>query len=194
MPTDQTQSTSALSAEEQASAALQATMPVKTKTGVGKLIATVVSDIEAPFNWAGKEWGVIQKEFAKLDPILQADLKAVSGIVQTLKTEVDQSPVIIQYLIQKAYPQFSITQLDGYFTTSINGINAVGLEVGPDLLTTIGNVLAYAKSLTSSQTSPFWTNLFNLIATEVTPGTPWGKLVAFGLYIYNTFFKLAVTA
>lgn len=184
-PSDQDQSSQPAS-----TGTTEAANTAKQKTGVGKII----SGIEKPFVSAaifiGKEAGVIAKAFASEEPVIQRDLKNASNLVQVIKTEVNEDPVVVSYLLRKIDPSYTDDTLNNLLTKAASALNITTEVIQPTLVDTIKSLQAHANQLPDQIAhNNFWTGLFNTIGILVSPGTPWGKIVTFGVYIYNTYFK-----
>lgn len=175
--------------EETPSSGLVTEAP-KHKTAIGKIIAGAEKPFISAAVFVGKEAGIIAKLFTAEEPKLQNDLKTVSGIIQILKVDTAETPDVLVYAIKKAYPGFDLGQLQVFLTSAANDLNIAVDTLEPTLTGTISAIQAHIPTLkTDGAHKSFWTGLFNLVGQLISPGTPWSKIVVFGVFIYNNFVK-----
>ena len=138
----------------------------------------------------GKEAGIVGKLFSKEEPQAQADLKALSGVLQIIKTTVGEGSGVITYLIKTKYPEFTPDRIMDLLTKGGEAIPALQGLLQPTLDATLEAIQKYAGTLVTNDAAHanFWTSLFNVLGIIVSPGTPWGKVVTFGVYIYNDIY------
>ncbi len=190
-PSTQDESTSQASADTTDSVNAAAAAP-KTKTGAGKVIAAIAGEPAKIFAFIGKEAGVIAKLFAAEEPAVQADLKAASQAVQVIKTNLTENPVVVSYLLRQINPAWTEDSLNALLSKAASALNITQTIVQPTLADTITNLQSHASQLTDEVShNSLWTGLFNALGILISPGTPWNKVVTFGVYIYNTFIKKA---
>lgn len=169
-----------------------ATSPTpKPKTEAGKILAGIAKVVEAPAIFAAKEISALGKLFASTEPQIQDALTDVSKLVQIIKTEVNENPVVVSYLLRKVNPNYTDDMLNDMLTKAATALNITITVVQPTLSDTIAALQAHASQLEvgSPAHNNFWTSLFNILGFLTAPGTPWGKIVSAGLYIYNTLIR-----
>lgn len=168
----------------------QPATPVKQKTGVGKIIAAIEAEPAKIISFVGKEAGVIAKLFASEEPGVQDALKQASQAVQVIKTNLSENSVVVSYLLRQINPAWTEDSLNSLLSGAAKALNIEQSIAAPTLAETITNLQAHANELPDSLAhNTFWTGLFNALGMLVAPGTPWSRLVTFGVYIYNTFVK-----
>lgn len=188
MPNNQEQA-SMPAPESDAENAANLAASAKPKTGIGKFIASIETDVAAPFAWIGKEMNQIGKLFNKEAPIVQQDIKDASGILQIIKTDAAAGGQVLNYLIKKAYPSFSEDKLQSLLSVGITNLGLAGTLIGTDLIATLDNVAKHAVTLTGNAHNSFWNSLCNLVVAELQPSLPWQKVVTMVEWVYNTFIK-----
>lgn len=159
----------------------------KQKTEAGKILAGIAHVVEAPVIFAGKELSAFAKLFANTEPQIQDALNNASQLVQTIKTEVNENPVVVAYLLRKIDPNYTDDMLNGMLTKVASALNITTTIVQPTLTDTIAALQAHAAQLTPGtvEHSNFFTSAFNILGTLIAPGTPWSKIVTLGVYIYG---------
>lgn len=162
--------------------------PAPTKTKVGKVIAAIEAEPAKIFSFIGKEAGVIAKLFAQEEPAVQDALKQVSKAVQTIKTNLSENPIVVSYLLRQINPAWTEDTLNGLLSTASTALNIEQTIADPTLAETISNLQAHANQLPDELAhNNFYTGFFNVLGSLVATGTTWGKIITFGVYIYNTF-------
>jgi hypothetical protein len=170
----------------------QTNTPPKQKTEAGKILAGIAGVITAPFNWGVKEFGVIAKSFAGEDPKIQADLAAVSGMLQIIKLNLSETPVVIIYLVKKAYPQFDEAKILALLQSGITDLSLAEKIVGEDLPSFLTSLAQHVLGTTDTGWKLFWDGLFKAVSMVAVPGTIWEKIVTYALYVYNVLVKPTV--
>lgn len=163
----------------------------KQKTAAGKIIAGIEKPFISAAVFVGKEAGIVAKLFANEEPQIQAGLKTASQYVQTIKTEVKENPEVVSYLLRKIDSSITEDKLNELLQGAANALNIAIEAVNPTLVDTIKAIQAHASEIVPASIAHnnFFTGLFNVLGVLVSPGTPWGKVVTFGVYIYNTYIK-----
>jgi len=156
------------------------------------LVGTILSDIATPFNWGTKEFGIIAKSFAGEDPKIQADLAAVSGMLQIIKLNLSEAPLVVIYLVKKAYPQFDEAKILALLQSGITDLSLAEKIVGEDLPSFLTSLAQHVLGTTDTGWKLFWDGLFKAVATVAVPGTIWEKIVTYASYVYNVLVKPAV--
>jgi len=146
---------------------------------------TILQDIEAPIVWVGTS---LSNLFKKESPAIQADIKIGVGILQTIKTDVAAGGVVLTYLIQKAYPQYSEAQLQDLLTKGLTYLTGGAALIGTTLTETLTNIANYAGTLTGVAHNSFWSSFAQLVVTELQPGLAWSKVATLVEWAYQTFF------
>lgn len=174
------------------------TPPIETKTpGATRqrrktFVGTILADIAAPFNWGAKEFGIIAKSFNSEDATIQKDLTAVSGMLQIVKLNLEQPPVVIIYLVKKAYPQFDESKILQLLQSGITDLSLAEKIVGEDLPSFLTSLAQHALGTTDTGWKLFWDGLFKAVSIVAVPGTLWEKIVSYSAYIYNVLVKPVV--
>lgn len=163
----------------------------KKRTAVGKIIHDVEGAVVSAAVFVGKEAGIVAKLFANEEPEIQTGLKTASQYVQTIKTEVKENPEVVSYLLRKIDPSITEDKLNELLQGAANALNIAIEVVNPTLVDTIKAIQAHAGEIVPASIAHnnFFTGLFNVLGVLVSPGTPWGRIVTFGIYIYNTYIK-----
>lgn len=162
----------------------------KAKTAAGKIIAAVEAEPGKVVAFAGKELSALGKLFAQEEPAVQTALTQVSQAVQVIKTNLTENPVVVSYLLRQINPAWTEDTLNGLLSQAATALGITQSIVAPTLADTIANLQAHASQLPDEISgNNFWTGLFNVLGILVAPGTLWGKIVSFGVYIYNAFVK-----
>lgn len=160
----------------------------KRKTFVGAILA----DIAAPFNWGAKEFGIIAKSFNSEDPTIQKDLAAVSGMLQIIKLNLSETPVVIIYLVKKAYPQFDEATILKLLQSGITDLSLAEKIVGEDLPSFLTSLAQHVLGTSDTGWNLFWDGLFKAVSMVAVPGTIWEKIVTYSAYVYNVLVKPVV--
>lgn len=161
------------------------TLPAKSKTFVGKILA----DIASPFDWGVREFGVIAKSFHNEALAVQADLQAVSGMLQIIKLNINETPVVVIYLVKKAYPQFDEAKILSLLQSGVTDLSLAEKILGEDLPSFLTSLSQHVIGTTDTGWKLFWDGLFKGIAMVAVHGTIWEKLVSWTAYIYNVLVK-----
>lgn len=190
MPSNQSESTAPATtgSDEAALAATQKTTTTPKKTFVG----TILADIAKPFDWGAKEFGNVAKLFNAEDPKIQADLTAVSGMLQIIKLNIQEAPLVIVYLVKKAYPQFDEPTILTYLQTAINDLGLAEKITGEDLPSLLTSLAQHLLGVTDTGWKLVWDGLFKAISVVAVPGALWEKIISFAGYIYNVLVKPVV--
>lgn len=157
----------------------------KRKTFVG----TVLSDIAAPFNWGVKEFGIIAKSFAGEDATVQKDLAAISGMLQIIKLNLSETPVVIIYLVKKEYPQFDEATILKLLQSGITDLSLAEKIVGDDLPSFLTSLAQHVLGVTDTGWKLFWDGLYKAVSFVAVPGTIWEKIISYASYVYNVLVK-----
>jgi hypothetical protein len=174
---------------------IQETTPAtepKTKTAVGKILSEVGAVVAAPVKFAEKEFGIIAKSFKAEAPVIQSDLAAVSGALQIIKLNLSETPVVIIYLVKKAYPQFDEATILGYLQTAIKDMGMAQSVVTTDLPTTLQNIAQHLLNTSDTGWNLFWDGLFKAVSLVAVPGTTWEKILSYAVYVYQVLVKPVV--
>lgn len=162
----------------------------KAKNAAGKIIAAIAGEPGKIVAFVGKELFALGKLFAQEEPAVQTALTQMSQAVQVIKTNLTENPVVVSYLLRQINPAWTEDTLNGLLSQAATALGITQSIVAPTLADTITNLQAHASQLPDEISgNNFWTGLFNVLGILVAPGTPWGKIVSFGVYIYNTFVK-----
>lgn len=167
-------------------------IPAKHKTIAGKIIAEAVTIVEAPVKFAVKEFGIIAKNFANEQPAIQADLQAVSGMLQLIKLNLNEDAKVIVWVVKKAYPQFDEATILSYLTTGITDMGLATTIIAPDLSTTIQNIAQHLLGVTDTGWKLFWDGLFKAVSMVAVKGGTWEKLIQYASYVYQVLVKPVV--
>lgn len=164
--------------------------PAKTKTGVGKILAGIAKVVEAPVIFVENEAKALSRFYQQIEPETQALLTDVSKAVQVIKTTIGEQPAVVAYLLKKINPAFTSDQLNAGLIKVQSALNIAQSIEAPTLEDTIANLQAHVGTLTDvTASNTLWTTVFNVLGIVFSPGTPWGKLIALGQYIYATFIQ-----
>jgi hypothetical protein len=166
--------------------------PAKQKTAVGKILAEVGSVVTAPVRFAEKEFGIIAKSFKAEQPAIQADMQAVSGMLQLIKLNLSETPVVIIYLVKKAYPQFNEATVLGYLQTAISDMGLAQSVITTDLPTTLENIAQHLLGTTDTGWNLFWDGLFKSVSLIAIPSTTWTDILKYAVYVYQVLVKPVV--
>lgn len=178
--------------ENQTQSVAETTAPTTPTQRKKTLVGNILSDIAAPFNWGAKEFGIIAKSFAGEDPKIQSDLAAVSGMLQIIKLNLSETPVVIIYLVKKAYPQFDEATLLKLLQSGITDLSLAEKIVGEDLPSFLTSLAQHVLGTTDTGWKLFWDGLFKAVSTVAVPGTIWEKIVTYASYVYNVLVKPVV--
>jgi hypothetical protein len=166
--------------------------PTKTKTGVGKVLAAIAGEPGKIVAFVGNEAKALAKLFAAEEPAVQAVLKQASQAVQVIKTNLNENPVVVSYLLRQINPAWTEDTLNGLLTQASKALNITQSIAAPTLAETIANLQAHANQLPDDLAhNTFFTGLFNLVGSLLSPGTAWSKVIVLGSYVYQTFIKKA---
>lgn len=139
------------------------------------------------FNWGKRDFGIIAKSFESEPAEVQNTMIAISGMLQVIKLNLNEQPVVTAYLLKKAYPELSEVVVLGNLKTGLQGVcNVTYGETLPELLT---NLATFAIIFTDVQHNTFWDGMFKAIAA---PLTQWEKICAYAPYVYNVLVKSVV--
>lgn len=158
---------------------------METKTGVGKLLASIVSILGSIFHhvMSGAE-----RTFNQLPQATKDSLIHGSGIIETLNSMIGSAPASIQAAITEKYPDVNQTNMEaGLFAIA----HAFGLAPNEGDL---NDCIAKLQTYISSQTGSVWEDIMHsaslLLATILAPiGTKLGALSTLLEYVYQTFIK-----
>lgn len=138
----------------------------------------------------GKEAGIIGQMFSKEEPQVQDALKAVSAYVQVIKTTLDKNPIVVEYLLTQANVGATPDEINDLLTKAAVSLGVIASDLKPTIIETIAAFQAHAGQLPDELAhNNFWTGFFNVLGAVVSTATPWGKIVSYGVLIYNQFVK-----
>ncbi len=136
------------------------------------------------FNWGKREFGIIAKSFEGEPEHVQNTMIAISVLLQVIKPNLNEQPVVVAYLINKTDPELSEVAVIGNLQLGLEGISHINYpEDLPGILTTIGERLS---GRTIVQYNTFWDGMFKAIAA---PLTQWEKVCIYAPYVYNVLVK-----
>jgi hypothetical protein len=138
-------------------------------------------------HWFVSLFSNLDDAWQKEEPEVQAALVDASKFVQTIKTNVDETPDVVWEILQKDFPNMSENIIINNIQTAANGLDTSIKIVTGDPLQTLANLMAYLKTLTGNNWADKLQSFFKLIAAELAPGTPFEKIALFAQYVYMTF-------
>lgn len=156
--------------------------PKQTSTRVPK---PVVADASA---WGKREYGIIAKSFDGETHEVKGAIIAISGMLQVVKLNLSEQPVVIIYLLKKHFSHRSeVAILDDLRLGLKSMFAGFDSETLPDLLTNVKTNLV--DEITDTQWNNFWNIMFLSIAA---PLLPWEKICSYAPYVYNVLVKPVV--
>lgn len=110
-------------------------------------------------------------------PETQQLLKNVAKLTDVFKTEINEDPTIVAYLIKKINPEFAGEQL-------VTSLCLFGTTSETDLMGCIAFLQEKTKSFAApTQLKMFYTNMFNVVASGFCYDLTWNKIVIYGAYL-----------
>lgn len=124
--------------------------------------------------WGKREYGNIAKLFEAEPFTVQEQLVTISSQLQIIKLNLSEEPLVISYLLRKAYP--------GMKDEDILKLVDNGGELASGLLD-IRNITA---GMSDTLWNMFWLGRF---LSNSAPVTQWEKLTSYAPYVYNVLVK-----
>lgn len=144
------------------------------------------------FTWGQKEFGNVAKLFHAEPAPLQTGLRAVCGILQVIKLNIKESPVVIIYLIRKAYPQFNEGELLSLLQEAFNTVLSQRELSAESLNEFITGLSTHISEATAVEWNVFWDGMAKALSAASLTGILWEKICAYLPYVYNVLVKPVV--
>jgi hypothetical protein len=159
--------------------------PKRTRTRTPK----PTSPVTESFNWGKREFGIIAKSFESETPEVQNTMIAISGMLQIIKLNLKEQPLVIAYLVKKHLPELGELGVLGNLQLGIDGIGLTGVIEGETLSDLLTSLVDGTNHIPDTNWNTFWHGMFTAIAA---PLTQWEKVVIYAPYVYNVLVKPVV--
>lgn len=130
--------------------------------------------------WGKSEFYSIAKQFNAETPDMQNTMVAISSMLQTIKLNLKEQPLVIIYLVKKVVPELGELAILGNLQLGCKKL--IG-ETLPDVLTSLSNRIV---DNTDNEYDSFWHRMFVNIAA---PLLPFSKVVSYSEYVYQVLVK-----
>lgn len=137
--------------------------------------------------WGKSEFYSIAKQFNAETPELQKSLIEISTMLQTIKLNLKEQPLVIIYLVKKAVPELGELAINGNLKLGIDGISQNGvINPGESLAEFLTSFSTFTSDCTDASWNTFWHSMFTAIAA---PLVPFSKAVSYSEYVYQMLVK-----
>lgn len=132
-----------------------------------------------------RDFGIIAQNFDKEPKEVQDSLIAISSQLQLIKLNLSEPPMIVSYLIRKAYSDMTDTGIHVMLWDGLKNQTSTILA-GEDAADVISNLTKATIDMPDTQWNCFWDGMFKAIAA---PLLSWEKLMSYAPYVYGVLVK-----
>lgn len=138
----------------------------------------------------GRIFSSIEKEWHNLEPELKNAIQDASGIVATINENLQATPQFLLDIIQQKFPNLDIDKAKAVIAEAAKSIKDIEVLPDEDIAVTLGNLQKYFSSLSNEKWAMTASQFAQQIALLLAPeGTPFGKILVFLEFVYNTIVK-----
>lgn len=131
-----------------------------------------------------RDFGIIAKQFEGETKEVQNTMIAISGMLQVVKMNIGEQPVVVAYLVKKYVPELGELAILGNLQLGCESMNFTNM--GSVLTDFLSQLPVRLKEMENSQWDTFWHGMFTGMSYQL---LPFSKVVLYSEYVYQTLIK-----